>query len=223
MSFSLVNNLTCNLSVCFSDIRLHLCFFFLLFFFWHLWHQSTRLCPSTVNSSCLHPQFSPPAKSSQPIIMDSIWEEETWQQHFSPRHLQQKHLQSATAVWEERPTWQASVTGFISAHSGPGCLCRHAWPLFRLTHGWQTKLRGLHAACRDDSLVFRARKCDRKLIPYGRPCGSETKFRCCCLEIGEVILDKENLYQQVQTVVSLWFISLYPLITDIHYALYIFL
>lgn len=102
----------------------------------------------------------------------------------------------------ERPTWQASATGFISAQSGPDCLCRHRWPLYRLTHGWQTKLRGLHAACRDDSLVFRARKCDRKLVPYGRPCGSETRFKSCCLEIKEIVLDKLNLYQQEQTFMS---------------------
>lgn len=70
LTFSLVNNLTCNLSVCFSSIRLHL-----YVFFWHLWSQSTCLCPSSVNNSCLHLHFSPPAKPSQHRIMDSIWEE----------------------------------------------------------------------------------------------------------------------------------------------------
>lgn len=183
LAFSLVNNLTCSLFVCFIGIRSHL-----YVFFWRLWYQSTCLRSSTVNNSCLHPQFFPAEKPSQPMIMDSIWEEQMWQQHFSPPHLQQKHLQFATAVCEERPTRQAPVTRFFSAQSGPDCLCHHPWPLFRLTHGWQTKLRGLHAACRDDSLVFRARKCDRKLIPYGRSCGGETKFKCCCLEIG--VLDK---------------------------------
>lgn len=148
--------------------------------------------------------------------MDSIWEEETWQQHFSPWHLQQKHLHSATAVWEEWTTWQASATGFISAQSGPDCLCRHPWPLYRMTHGWQTKLRGLRAACRDDSLAFRARMCDRKLIPYGRPCGGETQFKCCCLETKEIALDKKkHLYQQVHTFMSLCLILSYPLISDI--------
>lgn len=97
-------------------------------------------------------------------------------------------------------TRQAPTTGFISAQSGPDCLCLHPWPLFRLTHGWQTKLRGLRAACRDDSLVFKA----RKLIPYGRPCGSETKFKCCCLKIGELFLDKWNSDQKMATVVTMF-------------------
>lgn len=47
VTLPLVNNLTCNLSVSFSAIRMHRVFLTPLL--------STCLCPSTVNSSCLRP------------------------------------------------------------------------------------------------------------------------------------------------------------------------
>ena len=84
-----MNNLTCDLCVCFSGIRLHL-----YDSFWHLWDQSTFVSLQCQQLSSLFAD-----KLSQPIIMDSMWEEETWQQHFSPWHLQQKHLQSATVAY----------------------------------------------------------------------------------------------------------------------------
>lgn len=136
-------------------------------------------CQQLLSSS----PVSPPAKP-QPIITDSIWEEDASQQHFSRRHLQPKHLQSACHV----SCSSAAATWFISVQPGPDCLRHHLWPLFRLTHGWQTKLRGLCAACRDDSLGFRTRICGRKLIPCVSPCGGGTRFKCCCLEMREIVL-----------------------------------
>lgn len=57
MSFSLVNNLTCNLSVCFSDIRLHLWVFF-LFFLTSLASKHTSVslhCQQLLSSSTVFP------------------------------------------------------------------------------------------------------------------------------------------------------------------------
>lgn len=154
--------------------------------------------------------LSPPAKP-QPIITDSIWEEDASQQHFSRQHLQPKHLQSACQV----SCSSAAVSGVISVQPGPDCLHHHHWPLFRLTHGRQTKLQGLCAASRDDSLGFRTRICGRKLIPYVSPCGSGTRFTCCCLEMREIVLGDENLDLKVESVVLLRLVPSYPLITNI--------